>query len=541
MQLRSCRLLDLILAVPLMLASTVSAADWPQWGGSLSRNMASMEVALPNYFEVGVAGRGGSWTTKPENVKWSARLGTQTYGSPVIAGGKVFIGTNNGVPRNPRLDGDRHVLMCFSEADGKFLWQFAGPRRARGRNFNPDYGMLGLCVAPAVDETRAYVVTSRCDVVAMALDALGPSRKPLYAREASYLAFPASDYVGVGRNGPVVSVRPGSPVALGPTDANLAWVFDMVANVGSWPHEASSSAVLQVGDALYVGTANGKGSDHASTPSPNGASLIMLDKKTGKLLARDNAQIATGVFHGQWSSPSYGVVKGRPLVFYGGGDGVCYAFDARPERRPGGKPGALRCVWRCDGSPPEARRRTYRDPAGPNDIIGSPVFDQDRVYVATGQDPRHGPGQGCLTCIDATKTGKLTDGAGVKWRYKGVGRTCSTVSLSAGLAYVVDYAGTLHCVDAETGKLVWKQALNSHCWGSTLVADGKVYVGTERGQLWVLRAGRQKQVLSTISMRSPIYTTPAAANGVLYVATHRYLYALARKPASEEVASRPAG
>lgn len=531
----------LLASLPVLLSALSSfaiAADWPQWGNSLGRNMVSAETGLPNYFSVGVPGRGDSWVTQPENLKWAARLGSQTYGSPVIAGGKVFIGTNNGAPRNSRLTGDRHVLMCFSEADGKFLWQMATPRRARSANFNPDYGMLGLCVAAAVDDSRAYVVTSRCDVVAMALDPLGPEKKPIYARQASYLAFPASEHVSASRSGPVVSIRPGRPVALSQSDANLAWVYDMVAGAGSWPHEASSSSVLQVGDVLYVGTANGKGSDHRTTPSPGGASLIALDKRSGKLLARDNAGIAPGVFHGQWSSPSYGVVNGRPLVFYGGGDGVCYAFDAKPEPRGNGKPGALRCVWRCDGNPPEARRRGYRDSAGPNDIIGTPVFDSNRVYVATGQDPRHGPGRGCLTCIDATRTGKLTDGAGVRWRYKGIGRTCSTVSVADGLVYAVDFGGTLHCVDAETGKLVWSQNLQSKVWGSTMCADGKVYVGTERGQLWVLKAGRQKQVLSTISMRSPIYTTPAAANGALYVATHRYLYAFARPTQDGEVARR---
>ena len=528
----------LAIASLFLLPSVARPADWPQWGNTLSRNLVSEETDLPNYWEIGVAGRGDTWVSKPENLKWAARLGSQTHGSPVIAGGKVFIGTNNGVPRNPRLTGDRHVLMCFAEADGKFLWQMATPRRARAANFNPDYGNLGLCVAPAVDDSRAYVVTSRANVLAMALDALGPGKAPLYAKQASYLAFPAYETVSASHSGPRVTIKPGSRVAMSPTDGNLAWVYDMVAGAGSWPHEACSSSVLQVGDFLYVGTGNGRGSDHRTVPSPQGPSLIMLDKQTGKLLARDNAAIVSGVFHGQWSSPSYGAVKGRPLVFYGGGDGVCYAFDAQPEKRPDGQPGILRCVWRCDANPPEARRRGYRDPTGPNDIIGTPVFDQDRVYVASGQDPRHGPGNGCLTCIDATRTGKLVDGAGVRWRYKGIGRSCSTVSVADGLVYAADYAGVLHCVEADTGKLVWKQSLGAHVWGSTLCADGKVYVGNERGQLWVLKAGRQKTVLSTVPMRSPIYTTPAAANGVLYVATHRYLYALAKPGPEEAVASR---
>ena len=530
-------LFSLALLFPHLLPSYARAADWPQWGGTLSRNMVSDEVGLPNCFEVGVAGRGGTWTTKPMNVKWSARLGTHTYGTPTIAGGKVFIGTNNGVPRNPRLDGDRLVLMCFNEADGAFVWQMASPRRRHYAQYNGDYGGLGVCSSAAVDGDRAYVVTSRCHVVSMDVAPLGSDLKPLYAGQAQYLAHPVSEAIVPTAAGPRVNMRPGSPVKLSRTDANIAWVFDMITGAGSWPHDASSASVLLQGDYVYAGTSNGKASDHRTVPCPNGPTLIVLDKRTGKLVAKDNSSIARGVFHGQWSSPSYGVVNGRPLLCYGGGDGYCHAFDARPELRSDGKPGLLKRMWICDGNPPEARARGYRDPAGPNDIVGTPVFYNDRVYVATGQDPVHGPGQGCLTCIDPTQVGNITK-TGVVWRYRSIGRSCSTVSIADGLVYAVDFTGELHCVEADTGQLVWRQSLGSRVWGSPLCADGKVYVGTERGQLWVLKAGRQKQVLSTVPMRSPIYTTPVAANGVLYVATHRYLYALTKQGQDDAVASR---
>ena len=67
-------------------------------------------------------------------------------------------------------------------------------------------------------------------------------------------------------------------------------------------------------------------------PYPLAPSLIALEKHTGKLVAQDDEKIGTRLFHGQWSNPSLGRVNGKDLVFYGGGDGICYAFEALTRR-----------------------------------------------------------------------------------------------------------------------------------------------------------------------------------------------------------------
>src|SRR5262249_617763 len=98
------------------LLSSSRADDSPMLGGTVHRNMVNtVEKNIPQ-----------EWSVKEgqeKNIKWSAELGTLAYGGPVIAGGKVFVGTNNGKPRYPSIKGDRGVLMCFRESDGKFLWQ----------------------------------------------------------------------------------------------------------------------------------------------------------------------------------------------------------------------------------------------------------------------------------------------------------------------------------------------------------------------------------------------------------------------------------
>jgi outer membrane protein assembly factor BamB len=242
------------------------------------------------------------------------------------------------------------------------------------------------------------------------------------------------------------------------------------------------------------------------------------------------------MFHGQWSSPSAGTVAGRALVFLSGADGVCYALQAQPRNRGGD--GVLPKVWWADCNPPEYKVKEgqpikYPDAEGPSELNATPVFYRHRIYVATGQDPEYGEGVGRLVCLDATRSGDLGQ-AGVRWEYRGLKRSLSTVSIdpATGLLFVADFSGFLHCLDAETGEVFWIYDLKAHVWGSTLVADGKVYVGDEDGDFVVLPARkefdpkRDKPLFET-NLGAPIYATPMVANGTLYVASQSHLYAVA--------------
>ena len=83
----------------------------------------------------------------------------------------------------------------------------------------------------------------------------------------------------------------------------------------------------------------------------------------------------------------------------------------------------------------------------------------------------------------------------------------------------------VHCVDANTGEPVWTHELGGDIWSSTLVADGKVYVGSRNKDFCILSATREKQVLATVKFPDTISATPTAANGVLYINTLKRLYA----------------
>ena len=104
-------------------ASDPGTGDWPMWGGTPDRNMVSTMKGLASEWDV---------KTK-KNIKWVADLGSQSYGNPVVAGGMVFVGTNNELVRDPKQPGDRGVLMAFRESDGQFLWQQTHVKLESGR------------------------------------------------------------------------------------------------------------------------------------------------------------------------------------------------------------------------------------------------------------------------------------------------------------------------------------------------------------------------------------------------------------------------
>jgi len=520
-----------VAAVLLLASLACRAEDWPRWGGNdMGRNMYTPAKNLPTMFNPGKLKEGSEdidlSTTK--NVRWVAKLGSQSYGNPVVVNGKVLVGTNNETPRNKKHQGDRSILMCLDEKTGELIWQLVVPKLASGKV--NDWENLGLLSSPCVEGNRVYLVTSRCEVICLDLDGLRNGNDGDFKDEGQYIA------------------GPGKPKEeLTDTDADIIWKYDMMDELGVFPHNASNCSVLVVDDLVYACTSNGQDWTHVNVPSPNSPSFIALDKKTGKLVAEDEAGIGPRIFHGQWSSPSMGVVNGKKEIFFGGGDGWCYAFDAKPVKK--GDDTVLPVIWKADCNPPEykAKDAAHKYPAaeGPSEINATPVFYKNRVYVANGQDPEHGEGVGHLSCLDATKTGDITT-TGVIWDYKGIHRSISTCSIdpTSGLLFVGDFSGFVHCLDAENGKLYWVFDMKAHMWGSTMVGDGKVYVGDEDGDFTILPARKdfdpkKDKPIFEVNLGAPVYSTPVVANGVMYVASQTHLYAIGGTAATSDQPRQP--
>jgi len=494
-QLLICALFCLLLAT-----TTVSADDQPQWGQRYSRNMVSGETGLPETFDPATG----------KNIKWVVPLGTQTYSTPIVAGGKVLIGTNNDKPRDPRHKGDRGVLLCLDEKDGSLCWQLVVPKLP-----NPlyrDWPRVGICSPATVEGDRVYIVSNRGEVMCLDLNGQANGNDGPYKDEGRHMAERGSE-----------------PMEVTKTDADIIWLFDMPAVVGIHQHDSAHSSILLHREFLYVNTSNGLDNKHERIPAPDAPSLIVLDKTTGRLAAQEDEKIGPRTFHSTWSSPALGEINGRAQIFFCGGDGVCYAFEALRSTPATGLVEKLKNVWRfdCDSTAPKENVHQYigNRSESPSNIKSMPAFHGNRVYVTVGGDIWWGKHQAWLKCIDATRTGDITDDGEV-WSYPLQRHCCSTPSIHDGLVFVADCGRFIHCVDAGTGKPYWTHKTGGEIWGSTLVADGKLYIGTRRGDFLVLDASRNKRVISSIKLDSPIHGTPIAANGVLYVATMKNLYAV---------------
>ena len=188
------------------------------------------------------------------NVKWVARLGSTAYGNPTVAGGRVFVGTNDKTiaadPRFQRTSGG--MVKCFDEANGKLLWQLVVPHRdGLIPGIRYAHQDLGVCSSPAIEGDRAYVVT--CDAGVAALDVhgqAGGNRGP-FLDEGRYMAGPGNP-----------------PVKLQTGDADIVWRYDLVDDLHTCPHDATGCSILICGDLLYMSTSNGVDYDHVRVLPP---------------------------------------------------------------------------------------------------------------------------------------------------------------------------------------------------------------------------------------------------------------------------------
>ncbi len=488
--------------------AAAQGSDWPQWGRDHTRNMVSGATGLPDSFSPGsfIGNTEEIDIATSTNIKWIAKLGSQAYGNPTVAGGRVFVGTNNEVPRDPRLVGDRSCVYVFDEETGEFQWQLSVPKLGTGKV--SDWEFLGICSSPAVEGDRVYLVTNRCEIMCLDVNGMSNGNDGPYQDEGQYMAGPGN---------PAVEVTE--------TDADIIWITNMIDECGVFPHNITTCSVLIVGDRIWTSTSNGVDYGHVETPAPNAPSLIVLDKNTGELIGEEASGLSQRIFHSNWSSPAYLKTDETELGIFGGPDGVLYAFKPEPVKDEDGY-NVLEEAWRFDCNPPEYRtdedgtQRRYATRKGPSEVLATPVVYDGNVYALIGQDPEHGEGFGNLVCVDAT--GKEV------WSYKKINRSMSTMSIVNDLVFAADYSGMLYCLDAKTGEEYWIHDTFAHIWGSTLVADGRIFVGTEDGFLMVLPATKEysKENVVEIDFTAPIYSSPIAANGALYIATHTHLFAI---------------
>lgn len=445
------------------------------------------------------------------DLLWQIELGSHQYTIPIIDDGQLFIGIDDANLDHPSAkETGGGVLMRLNPQTGEMVWQLPIPRNRQGRVAPAHFNIwkCGVCSQPAIEGKRLYIVGPRGDVLCIDRNGQTDGNDGPFTTEAKYM-------------------QTGEGYELQKTDGDIIWQYDMLAGAGVIPHDVCGSTPLLVGDYLYACTSNGQDERHSYIVKPDAPALIVLDKNTGKLAAIEKEGISKNSFHCNWSSPVAASAGGKTIILFGGGDGILYAFE--PVTETPDKPKSLKKLWQYDCCPADYRFKdgkpipysahNKRSADGPSEIISIPAVHNGRIYVPIGQSPIHGPGKGMLTCIDAATGNKI-------WESNKVDRTTAHPAIADGLLYISDYTGNLHCFGAETGEHYWTHDMQAGTWcASPFVTQEQVYISTEARVLWILKAGKQKQVIKRSKLRSPAIT-PMTHKGLLYLPTQKRLFAI---------------
>ena len=539
------RLMQFSLAA-LLCAVLIAGIVFQQSESVLREYFRDKSLVVPTNFDL----------TTGKNILWTAKLGSMAWGRPVVAGGKIFVGTNNAAEYLERFpsDIDLGVLLCFDIKDGTFLWQDSNQKLATGLN---DWPFQGVTSAASVEGDRLWYVSNRGEVVCLDTEGFHD-----------------------GQDDGVADLPPGDLQRASfdrRNEADTVWRFDMIGRLGVFPHNASCSGVAVSSKAIFVNTGNGVNQTHVEIPNPEAPSLLALDKVTGQILWSDNSP-GKNVLHGSWGTPTYALVNGQPQVIFPGGDGWLYGFD------PAGENGKSKLLWKFDCNPKDSEW-LFSMKGTRNNLIAAPTVANDLVYIAVGQDPEHGEGDGRVLCIDPTKRGdvsaelvfnqsdpekvvphrrkRATDpkqgdfvrrnpNSALVWQFtqhdfdgdgeivfeERMHRTTSRVVVKRDLAIVADSAGLIHCLDAKTGQAHWTYDLLATCWSSPILSADHIFVTDEDGAVNVFRMSADpaiampggNPVLQTYLPNS-MQATPTIAENVLYLVTRQQLIAIANPPA----------
>ncbi len=578
----TCRRINILCAGLLLavFAALVRANDWPQWCGQPSRNMAAQcDQRLPDWTDCGVENEAGDVDLQStKNVKWVADLGRLTTGSPVVSQGRVFIGTTWGNGRDA-------CFLCLDEQTGRHLGAFICPKPDRENLEN-----WAISSTPTVEGDRLYFVSPYQEAMCIDLNVLLGRSSPREGEETSQ--FAATDKAAVEERSATSIVwrydmleklkayyhhtTSSSVLVHGDyvyvcTGNGRSWVPGRIPYSPLTPslvvfHKMTGQLVArddeQIGEQLYRGQYTSP-----SLGTVNGRPQILFATGDGVCYAFETVDPAEPVAPDRWMTTS---LRG-PIVYFidvegkdtGGLTAPQYALSvdllsglpkpALPlefrfsQKVPATTPvdtvptatvpdvPLLKKIWWCDCIPAEYKKLPFypREIKGdgrghPCAIIGTPVFWNNRVYVAIGGDPNHGgrDSKGSLVAIDATKTGDLTENGKI-WSYNDLNQSVSTVAVANGLVFVADAAYTIHCLDADSGRCYWTHSprKGATCFSSPLVADGKVFLGKT-----ILSASKAFQLLPGIrSKDNTLYSSHCVANGVVYAVIGHRLWALCDK------------
>jgi len=231
--------------------------------------------------------------------------------------------------------------------------------------------------------------------------------------------------------------------------------------------------------------------------------LAMFDAKDGREVWRvARTDVPT------WSTPTIHTVNGQTQILVNGMRHVgAYDFKTGKE------------IWTLSG--------------GGDIPVPTPVVSDGLVYITNA----HGP-QSPVYAIKETASGDIslkadaTSNDHIVWTAPRSGGYMCTPLVYRGLVYIVRYNGVLNVFDAKSGEKKYEARLagaTSAFTASPVANDGRVYIASEDGQVFVLAAGPEYKVIAMNEMSTPVLATPAISEGRLLLRTQGEIMAIGTK------------
>jgi outer membrane protein assembly factor BamB len=273
------------------------------------------------------------------------------------------------------------------------------------------------------------------------------------------------------------------------------------------------------GDLVIMGMINYSWGDQAI----GGNRFLALNKRTGEPVWWSNpAGLPRNTYS---SSPAVAVIHGQRLILSGCGEGSVVAMNAHT-----GKP-----VWRY--------------PFSSGAVNAMPIVAGNLIYVASHNESPDNNVQGRVACLDA---GELVDGKPkMVWHADGIRVRYTTPVLAAGRLYCVDEFARMFCLDAKTGKPLWRRpfTFGRNCRSSPVWADGKIYIGDVNSKFHILAAGPNQKLGKSLYehfFESPtgdsdveVSGNPAVADGRVYFTTQSETYCIGKKDHTAKAGAIP--
>jgi outer membrane protein assembly factor BamB len=328
----------------------------------------------------------------------------------------------------------------------------------------------------------------------------------------------------VGWSSPVGDPATGNVYALGvcgyllglSADGKLLWERSLVEDYGVWTtHGGRTVSPVIDGDLVIIGGPTEGWGEQAQRRHR----FMAFDKKNGELVWISSP--GGRPYDTTYAPPMITTINGTRLLITGAGDGAVHAMKAQT-----GEP-----VWKFD----MAKR-------GINTGV---VLNGTVAIVSHSEENLDSSEMGLLAAINATAKGPITRSQ-VKWAVRGFQGGFSSPVVDGNRLYQIDNGSNLFAFDVSTGKQLWTLNLGTIQKSSPVLADGKLYVGTEGGKFFILRPGPDKcEILDDDEMEptpegSPqaIVASVAISRGRIYLVTDSNIYCIGKK--SNASAAAPA-